>query len=82
MHDQPLHLEAIAELTAREREVMTLLSEGWSNREIADRLFLAVRTVESHTWAILVKLGVFPDERVNRRVLLARVWLEHAELVS
>lgn len=57
---------------------MTLHSEGWSKRAIANRLVLAVRTVESHTWAIFLKLGAVPDDRVNRRVLLARVWLEHA----
>ncbi|MBO9533075.1 MAG: helix-turn-helix transcriptional regulator [Solirubrobacteraceae bacterium] len=68
--------DALDELTARERAVIELVAEGWSNREIADRLFVTVRTVESHVWAILVKLGVFPDDRVNRRVLLARAWFQ------
>jgi DNA-binding NarL/FixJ family response regulator len=44
-------------LSAREREVATLAREGLSNRQIADRLYLSVRTVENHMSRALRKLG-------------------------
>jgi DNA-binding CsgD family transcriptional regulator len=46
-----------AGLTAREREVATLIAQGRSNREIADALVLGERTVETHVSNILSKLG-------------------------
>ncbi len=45
-------------LTAREREVLDLLSQQLSNRAIADRLHRSERTVENHVAALLGKLGV------------------------
>jgi DNA-binding CsgD family transcriptional regulator len=47
-----------ANLTTRELEVLTLLADGLHNSEIADRLFLAEKTVAHHVSAILRKLGV------------------------
>ncbi|MGH8945441.1 MAG: ATP-binding protein, partial [Acidimicrobiia bacterium] len=44
-------------MTAREREVLRLLGERLTNSEIADRLFISVRTVESHVSSLLTKLG-------------------------
>jgi DNA-binding CsgD family transcriptional regulator/tetratricopeptide (TPR) repeat protein len=44
-------------LTAREQEILELLSQGQSNEEIAVSLFISVRTVEHHVSAILGKLG-------------------------
>jgi DNA-binding NarL/FixJ family response regulator len=46
------------DLTTREREVLSLLAIGHTNREIAEKLFLSVRTVEWHRARIQWKLGV------------------------
>ncbi len=45
------------EITAREREILRLLSEGLSNKEIADRLFISLNTVKWHASNIYSKLG-------------------------
>ena len=47
-----------AGLTARQLEVLQLLAEGFSNAEIASRLFTSQKTVEHHVSAVLAKLGV------------------------
>lgn len=49
------HLEG---LTKRELEVLTELATGYSNREIAARLHMSVRTVQKHLERIYQKLGV------------------------
>ena len=54
-------------LGAREEEVGTLVAQGLSNKDIAARLFLSVRTVETHVHHVLNKLGV------NSRTQIA-VW--------
>ena len=45
-------------LSAREREIVQLLSEGSSNKEVADALGISVRTAETHRASILRKLGL------------------------
>jgi DNA-binding NarL/FixJ family response regulator len=45
-------------LSAREKEILKLISRGKSNKEIADILFISVRTVESHRASILNKLNL------------------------
>jgi DNA-binding NarL/FixJ family response regulator len=57
------------ELTDRERDVLTLLAEGRSNRAIAKQMFLSPRAVERHVQGIFVKLRLRDTEDDNRRVL-------------
>ena len=63
----PAHLRAKG-VTAREMEVLTLLADGLSNKEIAARLYLSPRTVERHIANLTTKTGV---ERRSQLVALA-----------
>lgn len=51
------HAPPAQELTERELEILRLVAHGYSNREIAEALFLAEGTVKNHLSAILTKLG-------------------------
>ena len=55
-----------AGLTGRQVDVLRLLAEGLTNAEIADRLVVSVRTVDSHVAAILTKLGVSSRQEAAR----------------
>jgi two-component system response regulator DevR len=50
--------ERLASLTDREREVLALISEGLTNREIGERLFLSEKTVKNYVSGLLAKLGM------------------------
>lgn len=56
-HEADLHEQA-TELTEREREILGLLAEGYTNREIAEELVITVGTVKNHVHNILDKLDV------------------------
>jgi two-component system response regulator DevR len=45
-------------LTPREREILDLITEGYTNRQIGDKLFLAEKTVKNYVSILLTKLGM------------------------
>ncbi|MFF0430513.1 response regulator [Streptomyces sp. NPDC004520] len=57
----------LATLTDREREILTVIGQGWSNTEIAERLHLAESTVKTHVGRILAKTGT--RDRVQAVIL-------------
>jgi DNA-binding NarL/FixJ family response regulator len=60
----------IGALTRREREVLALLADGQSNREIASTLRVSEKTVKTHVSSVLAKLGV--ADRTQAAVLAVR----------
>jgi DNA-binding NarL/FixJ family response regulator len=61
-------------LSAREKEVLTLVCEGLSNKQIAQRLYISIRTVENHLARLYSKLGV--NSRTEAAVLaLQKGWI-------
>jgi DNA-binding NarL/FixJ family response regulator len=62
-------------LTQREREVLTLMAEGHSNRGIADRLVLSPKTVERHVGHIFTKLDLAESEDYYRRIVAVLTFL-------
>lgn len=56
--EQPVHQNLMGKLTSRELEIIQLLSEGESSKQIAHRLSISVRTVETHRANSMRKLGV------------------------
>ncbi|WP_440102914.1 response regulator [Streptosporangium sp. H16] len=66
-------LPAIQRLTEREVEVLRLVAEGYSNREIAQALFLAEGTVKNHVSTMLLKLGARDRTNAVLRALHANI---------
>lgn len=65
----PRRSDPLAQLTAKEREVLELVAEGYSNDRIAEQIQVTSRTVETHTSRIFTKLGLEADPANHRRVL-------------
>ncbi|WP_159615763.1 helix-turn-helix transcriptional regulator [Arthrobacter zhaoguopingii] len=54
-----------ARLTRREQDIVSLVAEGYSNRDIAERQNVSVRTVEGHLYRIFAKLGISRREELQ-----------------
>jgi DNA-binding NarL/FixJ family response regulator len=67
--------DPLEELTPREREVLSLMAEGLSNRGICDRLVLSPKTIETHVNSIFMKLNLAPAPDDHRRVLAVLAFL-------
>ena len=61
---------ALSQLTPRETEVLALLGEGLSNKDLAARLFVSEKTVKTHVSSVLAKLGV--ADRTQAALFAAR----------
>ena len=66
--DEPTEL---AQLTEREREILELIAEGLTNRQIGQRLYLAEKTVKNYVSSLLAKLGL--ERRTQAAVLAAKL---------
>jgi len=71
--------DPLADLTEREREVLSLVAEGLSNKAIAARIFVTERTVEAHVKQILLKLHLDVNPESHRRVLAVLAYLRTGE---
>lgn len=65
----------LAELTEREREVLSHMAQGKNNASIARSLFLSERAVEKHINALFHKLGLSEEVNVHRRVMAVLAFL-------
>ncbi len=67
----------LKQLTTRELEILSLLSQGYTNSSIADTLFIDIKTVEHHLNSMYSKLKADPDYNSKHlRVSAARLYLE------
>jgi two-component system response regulator DevR len=63
--------DPLAVLTPQEHKILTLIGEGLTNRQIAERLFLVEKTVRNHVTRMLAKLGV--ERRTQAALIAARI---------
>ncbi|HWS44615.1 MAG TPA: response regulator transcription factor [Acidimicrobiia bacterium] len=63
--------ERLARLTDQERKILDLIAEGLTNRQIAERIFLAEKTVKNYVSNLLAKLGM--ERRTEAAVFAARL---------
>lgn len=61
----------LASLTDREREILALIAQGLTNRQIGDRLFLAEKTIKNYVSSLLAKLGL--ERRTQAAVLATKL---------
>jgi DNA-binding NarL/FixJ family response regulator len=72
---RPREDDPVAELSPREREVLSLMAEGRSNSAICAKLFLSPKTVETHVSSIFNKLRLAQEPDDHRRVLAVLAYL-------
>jgi DNA-binding NarL/FixJ family response regulator len=64
-------VDELASLTEREREILSLIAEGLTNRQIGQRLYLAEKTVKNYVSSLLAKLGL--ERRTQAAVLASKL---------
>ena len=69
----------LAQLTDREREVLSLMAQGMNNASIAKALFLTERAVEKHINSMFHKLGLTEEPDVHRRVMAVLAFLRESD---
>jgi DNA-binding NarL/FixJ family response regulator len=73
----PATRDPLAELTARELDVLALVAQGRTDRGIAEQLYVSRKTVEAHVRSILRKLDLPTDAGENRRVHAVLAFLRY-----
>ena len=71
LRDQASRKDPLAALTEREREILVLIGEGLTNRQIGERIFLAEKTIKNYVSNLLAKLGM--ERRTQAAVFAAEV---------
>ena len=71
LREGPASDPALGSLTAQERRILLLIAEGLTNRQIAERMFLAEKTVKNYVSSLLAKLGM--ERRTQAAVFAARL---------
>ena len=61
--------DSLQNLTSREREILQLIAEGCSNRNIAEHLFISVKTVETHKANLMEKLDIHSIAEITKYAL-------------
>jgi two-component system, NarL family, response regulator DevR len=63
--------DELSELTGQERKILALITEGLTNRQIGERMFLAEKTIKNYVSSLLAKMGV--SRRTEAATLAARL---------
>jgi len=63
-------------LSERERQILSLMAQGYSNDSICHQLVISRRTVESHVSSVFAKLGIAESPESSRRVLAVLAYLQ------
>ena len=71
LREGPASDPLLASLTEQERRILALIAEGLTNRQIAERMFLAEKTVKNYVSSLLAKLGM--ERRTQAAVFAARL---------
>jgi len=75
LRDQATRTDPLSGLTEQERNILALVGEGLTNRQIGDRMFLAEKTVKNYVSSLLAKLGM--ERRTQVAVLATELRQQH-----
>ena len=78
MRDQAQRADPLAALTAQERQILELIGEGLTNRQIGERMYLAEKTVKNYVSGLFAKLGM--ERRTQAAAYAARIFPDGTEL--